>query len=192
MYDRLPRFDETGALPAFSFEDLNSEDLELIEEAPRSLMPVAVEEVIEEISIVEILDEGEAVRPARWGRIGIGAALVAAGFVALFAHRTEHRAFLAQRVESTREPFAVEAPPVVTAPSIVAPPPVIVAPAKTTGTLVTPLWARGRRVWIDGKVVQGHAPRVEAACGKHVVKIGAFSKSKKVDIPCGGEVKITP
>ena len=59
------------------------------------------------------------------------------------------------------------------------------------GLLVTPLWAKGRNVWVDG-VIFGVSPKVEAACGKHVVKVGDKGKARSVNIPCGGKVVVAP
>ena len=197
--DRLPRFDETGALPAFSDDDVvTSDDLEPIEDStPMSLAPIALDDV-EEISISEILEQADEQPSRPWRSIAIAAAVLCVAAGALFMRGGERRSFLAESYEEPKEPappVVVQAPapppPVVVAPPPQPPPPVATV-AKTTGTIVTPLWARGRRVWIDGKVIKGHAPKVEAACGKHSVKIGAYSKAKNVDIPCGAEIKISP
>ena len=74
------------------------------------------------------------------------------------------------------------------APTTTANPPVA---KEKIGLLVTPLWAKGRNVWVDG-VIFGVSPKVEAACGKHVVKVGDKGKARSVNIPCGGKVVVAP
>jgi hypothetical protein len=64
-------------------------------------------------------------------------------------------------------------------------------PKEKIGLLVTPNWAKGRNVWVDG-VIFGVSPKVEAACGKHVVKVGDKGKARTVLIPCGGKVVVAP
>lgn len=75
-------------------------------------------------------------------------------------------------------PAAVEAPP---------PPPAL----PTTGTITTPTWAKGRRVFVDGKMA-GESPRLEIACGTHRVRVGTAGRTRSVDVPCGGSVLVTP
>jgi len=64
-------------------------------------------------------------------------------------------------------------------------------PKDKIGLLVTPQWAKGRNVWVDG-VIFGKSPKVEAACGKHLVKVGDKGKPRTVNIPCGGKVVVAP
>jgi hypothetical protein len=210
VHESLPSFRETGALPAFGVVDddanrttewraLSADDLELIEEAaPPSIAPIAfdmndLEDEIEEISISEVLEETPR---APWRSIGIAASVLCAVAVALFARGEGKRSFLAQSWERPPEPVVQSSPPPPPEPApIVKEAPVVVAPVKplpTKGTIIAPNWTKGRRVWIDGKPVVGHAPKVEVLCGKHTVKIGAYSKTKPVDIPCGGEIKVNP
>lgn len=195
MAESLPRFDETGALPAFAVEDLSGSDLEPIEDStPASIAPIALdasdlEDDIEEVSIHELLQEEPRGRRRSFAFAAV--ALLAIGLAASVLRSGERRTFLAASLEPPPPVVATLAPPP-PPPS----PPTAAAPLPpkpgTTGTIVTPLWARGRRVWIDGKLVRGHAPRIEATCGKHLVKIGAYAKGKQVDIPCGGDVKVVP
>ena len=63
--------------------------------------------------------------------------------------------------------------------------------APTTGTIVSPKWAAKRRVFVDGKEL-GRSGELEAACGLHVVKIGVAGKPRKVTVPCGGKVNVSP
>jgi hypothetical protein len=213
----LPRFpDEGDALPQFSLEStqeraplriaeadktlqqLAADDLELIDDepsAPPSIMPVALDasDLEDDLEIEE-----EVALPRRklpWRPFAIGAAAVAALgilFVASSSSSTGDTSTVAAAVTALPK-LTVELPapaPPPPAPAIVEPPPA--PPPPTTGTLVAPQWTKGRRVWIDGKPIAGHAPKLEAACGKHTVRVGAYGKTRKVDIVCGGETKVTP
>ena len=62
----------------------------------------------------------------------------------------------------------------------------------TTGTIVSPKWAKGRRVYMDGGKDFGPAGSVDVACGTHVVQIGTTGKPRKVNVPCGGQVNVLP
>lgn len=207
MHESLPSFRETGELPAFGllpndadrttqYRPITADDLELVEDStPRSIAPIALEsseleDDIDEISISEVLEEEPR---RRWPWVAFAATAMCAAAFAMFS-RGERRSFLAESWEEPKPPPVIEAPPPPPPPVVVAPPPapVIAKPLPTKGTIVAPNWTRGRRVWLDGKPVSGHAPKVEVACGKHSLKIGAYSKTKQVDIPCGGEIKVTP
>jgi hypothetical protein len=45
------------------------------------------------------------------------------------------------------------------------------------------------KVWLDGEKVS--TPTASVACGKHQLKVGAHGKARGVDVPCGGELKIS-
>lgn len=61
----------------------------------------------------------------------------------------------------------------------------------TTGVLRPPASAKGHRVFVDGRVMgEGTAP-ITLPCGKHTVKVGSSGHAHPVDVPCGGEVKLT-
>jgi len=84
-----------------------------------------------------------------------------------------------------------ESPP----PSTVAPAPAAVAdpapsppPAPTTGTVHLQKPAVPGHVWIDGKTAS--QAELTVACGRHKVKVG-WGRSHTVDVPCGGELKVT-
>lgn len=216
----LPRFpDETDSLPQFSLEStqeraplriadadktlqqLAADEFELVDDAsaPPSIMPVA----LEASDLEDDLDDGALLEPEDdielprrklpWRPLAIGAAAVAALSVLFLASSssgvgdksTVAAALTALPKLTVELPAAIVAPP--PAPPVVEPP-----PPPTTGTLVAPAWTKGRRVWVDGKPIAGHAPKLEAACGKHTVKVGAYGKTRKIDIVCGGETKITP
>jgi hypothetical protein len=94
---------------------------------------------------------------------------------------------------ATNEPAAAAAP--------VAPPPAAAAPpaapavtastldAPTTGTLRLQRPAVPGKVWVDGQKIVASSATV--ACGTHQVKVGAHGKAHAIDIPCGGELKLT-
>jgi hypothetical protein len=65
-------------------------------------------------------------------------------------------------------------------------------PASTVGTIASPKWATGRRVYMDGGKDWGPAGSAEVPCGTHVVQIGASGKPRKVNVPCGGSVTVLP
>lgn len=64
-------------------------------------------------------------------------------------------------------------------------------PLPTTGTITSPTWTTGRRIFVDAKMV-GQGPKVEVACGPHLVRIGSAGKTRKIDVPCGGTIHVTP
>jgi hypothetical protein len=179
--------DQTGQLPRFAFDDeVGSDDLQEDEDvappAP-SIAPVALVDEIPEA------DLAPPVRPFPTRAVGL-CALAIALVASVFALRgtTQVEAIsVAASLSNPAPPLPIE-PPVAAAPTMVeAPPP----PAPTTGTLVIPLWAKGRKVFVDGKEI-GKSPKLEVACGKHAVKIGIYGKTKKLDIPCGKELKVMP
>jgi hypothetical protein len=214
----LPRFpDEADALPQFSLEStqeraplriadadktlqqLAADDLELIDEepsAPPSIMPVALDASDLEDDLEEEAIEDLPRRKLPWRPFAIGAAAVAAVGILFLASSSSgaggQSTVAAALTALPKLTVELPTPPVVPppAPAIVEPPPAPQPP--TTGTLVAPQWTKGRRVWIDGKPIAGHAPKLEAACGKHTVRVGAYGKTRKVDIVCGGETKVTP
>ncbi|MGZ3454174.1 MAG: hypothetical protein ACXWUG_23350 [Polyangiales bacterium] len=199
----LPRFpDESDALPQFdleetaeirpsareippppmlpSFESLTSEP---------SIVPVALEssDLEEEPREDEAFDLEETVRtrrkvPRRATMMFVAACGAIGAFVlAVLASAPGETSALSASLVVPRIEVADE-------PASAAPPP----PAPTTGTLVAPAWTKGRRVWIDGNPLAGHAPKIDAPCGKHQVKVGANGKTRAVSIPCGGEIKVAP
>jgi hypothetical protein len=68
------------------------------------------------------------------------------------------------------------------APAAAAP---VAAESPTTGTIVL---GHPGRVWLDGKRLTGTSALVR--CGSHRIKLGAYAKSRAIDVPCGGEVRI--
>jgi hypothetical protein len=96
---------------------------------------------------------------------------------------------------ATGEPAATAAtaaPPPAAAAAPPAAPAVAAAPAldaPTTGTLRLQRPAVPGKVWVDGQKIVASSATV--ACGTHQVKVGAHGKAHAVDIPCGGELKLT-
>jgi hypothetical protein len=56
------------------------------------------------------------------------------------------------------------------------------------GRLITPASARGRRVFVDGRVIGEGGKPLTVACGVHVVKVGSSGTPRTINVPCGGEV----
>lgn len=59
-------------------------------------------------------------------------------------------------------------------------------------TLVTfPAYARGHRVFVDGRViaVADGAP-TKIKCGRHMIKIGSARRPRVTDLACGREVTL--
>ncbi len=62
----------------------------------------------------------------------------------------------------------------------------------TFGNLVTPHSAAGHRVFVDGHYAGDSPGPIKVRCGKHTVKVGSGGVSRPVDVPCGGDVSVTP
>lgn len=178
------------------------------EAAPAQLSPDASLEFPHPVN-VEAFDDGDAEaedeelvasgvpRPSRWKAIGLAAAC--AGFAILVGVAMASRPSL---------PVEAETATAITPPHVSLPDPAplakkpVAAPAiaETTepakpvskiGTIVTPSWAKGRRVFVDGTVA-GSSPKLDVACGTHFVKVGTAGKTRTVIVPCGGEVSVSP
>jgi hypothetical protein len=84
------------------------------------------------------------------------------------------------------------APPVAT-PSVAPAPSTTgftVAPDSTFGTLVPPPYAKGHRVFVDGRVAGTGASPISVSCGAHVVRIGRAGRKQSVTVPCGATVSL--
>lgn len=132
--------------------------------------------------------------PPRWRFAAFTAAMVAAGLILGLAAGS--RARVSDAVPSTmprpieRKHVELPDPAAALAPTEVVAK--VAAPAvPTTGTLLTPKWARGRRVFVDDKEI-GVSGKLEAACGAHRVRVGVVGRIRKTTIPCGGEVTVLP
>jgi hypothetical protein len=112
-----------------------------------------------------------------------GAILLAAGIVHLVRPSNDTSAYAA-----TNSATAPATPP-----PAVSPPLATAAPAPAdvpqTGTLTLQRPAAPGRVWLDGQKISAASATV--TCGKHQLKVGARSKPRAIDIPCGGELKVT-
>jgi hypothetical protein len=108
--------------------------------------------------------------------------LVAAG-VARLLHPPASQSVMAP-ITIAENPQAPPPPMATVAP---APPPPV--PAPTTGTLHIGKPAVPGYVWLDGKKLSLSDETV--TCGKHKVKVGRWGHSHAVDIPCGGDLKVT-
>ncbi len=62
--------------------------------------------------------------------------------------------------------------------------------SSSTGTIVLPARADGRRVFIDGRLVEVKDRRAEVPCGKHQVQIGSRGTARELDVVCGAETEV--
>jgi hypothetical protein len=60
-------------------------------------------------------------------------------------------------------------------------------PPKETGTIIG---SPDHRLYVDGRLTATW--KAEVTCGTHVVKNGSAGAARTVDVPCGGEVEVTP
>jgi hypothetical protein len=122
------------------------------------------------------------------------AALGACGLIlvaALVAHLARGTSETTALASTGTDPAATTAPAAV-APPAAATPPVGAAPpvdAPQTGTLRLQRPATAGKVWLDGQKIAAASATV--ACGTHQIKVGAHGKAHAIDIPCGGELKLT-
>jgi hypothetical protein len=59
-----------------------------------------------------------------------------------------------------------------------------------TGVVVVPKSAVGRRVFIDGEVVDATNSWLEVPCGAHKIQIGSKGSARPIQVPCGGEIEV--
>jgi hypothetical protein len=101
---------------------------------------------------------------------------------------------------------SVAAPTAVAAPSVAAPTAVAAPAAMPTvsvdslpkpavaadSSLVTfPAYARGHRVFVDGRVIAvAEDGPTKIKCGRHMIKIGSGRKARRTDLACGAEVTL--
>jgi hypothetical protein len=57
---------------------------------------------------------------------------------------------------------------------------------------VFPASAVGRRVLLDGKLVGDAATRMTVPCGRRSLRLGKSGRDTLVEIPCGGELAVSP
>jgi hypothetical protein len=119
--------------------------------------------------------------------------MVLAGILFGLAIGSRSRASVASDGDTTTQsPPIAHKPPSLPAPTIATTTAPTAAPAPTTGSIVSPKWATGRRVYMDGGKDFGPAGNAEVPCGTHVVQIGTSGKPRKVNVPCGGNVTVLP
>ncbi len=58
----------------------------------------------------------------------------------------------------------------------------------SVGTLRVDTSAEGQRVYVDGVVLRASTAMLR--CGPHEIAIGAPSRARTVDVPCGGEITV--
>ncbi len=82
---------------------------------------------------------------------------------------------------------ATPSPPLPTSP-----PPAAHASSSTEGDIVTPPKAGGHRVFVDGRYAGDSPGPIRVHCGQHTVKVGSGGVAKPVNVPCGGEISVSP
>ena len=70
-----------------------------------------------------------------------------------------------------------------------APDPAPVVEAPSIGTIRLHWPAVPGHVWLDGEKIASSSTVV--ACGKHELRVGAKGRAHDIDVPCGGEFRIT-
>ncbi len=119
--------------------------------------------------------------------VGVSVVILVVGFVrrATSERDEETRATLATMV-APQKPTATPSNPIAvkpTTPSTAKSEPGNVTPS-TVGTVVGP----AGRVYIDGKQVRGTSAIIP--CGTRNIRVAPSNKTNRVDVPCGGEVKL--
>ena len=69
-----------------------------------------------------------------------------------------------------------------------APPPEEIVPTMTR--VVLPSYAKGHRVFVDGRVVGEGAEPITVSCGKRKIQIGSRGRPRARNLPCGGELTL--
>ncbi len=59
------------------------------------------------------------------------------------------------------------------------------------GRIVTAPSESDHRIFVDGRALGHEGQPITVRCGKHVVKIGTAGTPRNVDVPCGGEIRVT-
>jgi hypothetical protein len=165
--------------------------------APRPSTPPASSLRPVDIEAPPILStEGEghlAIRRERLRRIVLGT-LAGCGLILIAAAGAQVARASASTVSSqpvavlTRaaEPASVDPPP---ATAVAAPEPAAIPEAPSIGTLHLHAPAVPGHVWLDGEKVTSSSAVV--ACGKHELRVGAKGHPRTVDVPCGGEFRVS-
>ncbi len=117
---------------------------------------------------------------------GCGVILLAAAVVHVVRPSNDASAYASTAKPA---PSAAAIAPVL-APQTAAPPAAPATPdAPQTGTVRLLKPAAPGKVWLDGQKLG--AATATVACGSHQLKIGAHGKAHAVDVPCGGELKVS-
>ena len=67
------------------------------------------------------------------------------------------------------------------------PPPLVTT---TTGNITSK--SPGHRIFVNGHYAGDSPGPVHVRCGKHTVKVGSGGVSHVVDVPCGGDISVSP
>lgn len=108
--------------------------------------------------------------------------LVAAGIVHLVRPSNDAADVATSATAATPVPLPAAAP---AAPAVAAAPP----DAPQTGTLRLQKPLVAGKVWLDGQKMTVASATI--ACGTHQLKIGAHGRPRSIDVPCGGELKLS-
>jgi hypothetical protein len=87
------------------------------------------------------------------------------------------------------DPTAAVQPVPPAAPAAAPPEPAPVVDAPSIGTLRLHAPALPGHVWLDGAKIAASSAVV--ACGKHELRVGAKGRPHDIDVPCGGEFRVT-
>jgi hypothetical protein len=63
-------------------------------------------------------------------------------------------------------------------------------PDPNVGTVRLPAWTKGRRVYVDGRVVGEGPEPLQVRCGTHLLRLGSAGKEQSVVVPCGSAVRV--
>ena len=109
--------------------------------------------------------------------------LVAAGIVHLARPNNDAASVATSTAVAPALPAPIASPAVAPA----AAPAVTDAPQTGTLRLQKPLAAG--KVWLDGQKMAVASATI--ACGTHELKVGAHGRPRSIDVPCGGELKLS-
>jgi hypothetical protein len=120
------------------------------------------------------------------GTLGACGLILVAAAIVHVAHPSTDTTVLAAAPTAAALPIAPAPSAAPVAPAVAAPPPPEVA---QTGTLRLQRPAMAGKVWLDGQKITAASATV--ACGTHQLKVGSHGHAHSIDIPCGGELKIS-
>ena len=76
----------------------------------------------------------------------------------------------------------------VAAPTIIELPSSGVEPDRTR--VVFPAYAKGHRIWVDGRMLPTASAPTKLRCGKHTIKIGSAGRARALELPCSRELML--